>query len=173
MLALFEIIDSDRIPMKGMTKCDSHTNNIVCSSDNQGHYETNHSAAESVNSLHSSPSLTSVPASKEWFRRLASYASMTPSSLGSDSNHEEISNDMVEWIIRCLQKCGEEREYMPLFKVVFTTLNDISENRYTRLLDGRARDILLTGVVTRMMYYVSKHVELVLVCDDIQCKYQN
>ncbi|KAI7898063.1 uncharacterized protein BX663DRAFT_526061 [Cokeromyces recurvatus] len=75
---------------------------------------------------------------------------------------------MVDLISRCLQKCGEEDGYMPLFKVIFTSLEDISENRYTRLLDGRARDILLTGVITRIVTHVSKHVGLVFICDDVQ-----
>lgn len=172
MLALFEIIDSDRVPLKRMANNDSRSNVTTGSNHNPRFSQSNYSAADSRESLHSSHSSTSVPGSKEWFRRLASYASMSPSSLGSISDHQEMSNEMVELISRCVHKCGEERGYIPLFKVLFSTLNGVEENRYTRLLDGRARDILLTGVIMRMVYHVSKYTELVFICDDIQCKYE-
>ncbi|KAL9542771.1 hypothetical protein PS6_009636 [Mucor atramentarius] len=168
MIALFEIIDSDRIPPKGKGRSDSHSHTTVSSTQNHAYNTSNPSIAESNESVNTSPSSTSFPTSKEWFRSLASYASMAPSSLGSGSNNIEICNEMVDLISRCLQKCGEEIGYMPLFKVIFTTLNDVGENRYTRLLDGRARDILLTGVITRIVQHVSRCVGLVFICDDVQ-----
>lgn len=169
MLALFEIIDSDKIPAKGTNKSDS--NSQTTDSSYQGFNQPNQpSAAGSIRSLNSSPSpsTTSFPNSKDWFKKLASRNSMAPSSIGSNASHVDLSGEMLQLITRCLQKCGEESGYMPLFKVIFTSLNDVNENRYTRLLDGRARDILLTGVISRMVHYVSKHVGLVFICDDVQ-----
>jgi hypothetical protein len=92
-------------------------------------------------------------------------------SLERNSTAAKLTNEMMELICRCLCKCGEEEGYMPLFKVIFTALNDIDENRFTRLLDGRARDILLTGVITRMVHHVAKHIGVVFICDDVQCKF--
>jgi hypothetical protein len=171
MLALFEIIDSDKIPYKNTGRPDSHAfSNHSNSSPPFSHLNhSNQSIPESTNSTNSQRSSGSFPTNKDIFKRFASYTSMAPSSLGSNSNNIEICNEVVELISRCLQKCGEERGYMPLFKVIFTTLSEVSENRYTRLLDGRARDILLTGVITRMVLHVSKSVGLVLICDDVQC----
>lgn len=169
MLGLFEIIDSDRIPQKVNRKSDalSQTSNTSIH-----HFQNTHSvySASGSSSSHSLTSSTHFPTNKEWFKRLASYTSMSPSSLGSSSNHMEVTNEMVELISRCLLKCSEEAGYIPLFKDIFTTLNEINENRYTRLLDGRARDILLMGVITRMTQHASKHVGLVFICDDVQCK---
>lgn len=172
MLALFEIIDSDKVPYKSTTRPDSHAFSYISSGSHplsHGNYspQSNKSATDSSDSIDSQRSSNS---NKDIFKRFASYTSMAPSSLGSNSNNVEICNEIVELICRCLQKCGEERGYMPLFKVIFTTLNEVSENRYTRLLDGRARDILLTGVITRMFMHVSKSVGLVVICDDVQCK---
>lgn len=172
MLALFEIIDSDKIPAKGTNKSDS--NSQTTDSSYQGFNQPNQpSAAGSIRSLNSSPShsTTSFPNSKDWFKKLHSRNSMAPSSIGSNASHVDLSGEMLQLITRCLQKCGEESGYMPLFKVIFTSLNDVNENRYTRLLDGRARDILLTGVISRMVHYVSKHVGLLFICDDVQCKF--
>ncbi|KAI8375100.1 hypothetical protein EDC96DRAFT_497898 [Choanephora cucurbitarum] len=167
MLGLFEIIDSDRIPQKTNRKSDAFSQ---ASNTSIHHFQNTHSvySASNSSSSHSLTSSTNFPTNKEWFKRLASYTSMSPSSLGSSSNNMEVTNEMVELISRCLLKCNEEAGYIPLFRDIFTTLNEISENRYTRLLDGRARDILLTGVITRMTQYVSKHVGLVFICDDVQ-----
>lgn len=73
--------------------------------------------------------------------------------------------------MRSLQKCGEDVELLPLFKAAFPSLTDVHENKYTVRLDGRARDILLTGVITRIIRYTSEHVRLVFICDDVQCEY--
>lgn len=172
MLALFDIIDSDKVPMKNMGK-HNRRSYLTAESSHQGTILSRHSVDDTSESMCSSQSnsSTSFCASREWFKQLASYTSPSPSSFGSDSNIIEMSNDLIGLISRCLQKCGEEDEYLPLFKVVFTTLNNVEENRYTRLLDGRARDILLAGVITRMVYHASVHVRLVFSCDDIQCEY--
>ena len=166
MIALFEIIDSDKIPVKTTSKQENTSPMIGNAQPNFGQS----SAANSTKSIYSShsPSTTSFPNSKDWFKRLTSYTSFPSSSLDSSSNDVDLNNEMVELIARCLKKCGEEEGYIPLFKVIFTTLDEVTENRYTRLLDGRARDILLTGVITRMVHYVSKHVGLVFISDDVQ-----
>lgn len=92
-------------------------------------------------------------------------AAVDPGDIISDG-----SNELVDLITRCLRICGEEEGFLPLFKVVFTTLSDVEDNRYTRRLDGRARDILFKGLITRMVRYVSEHIGLVFISDDIQCK---
>ncbi|KAI8049370.1 hypothetical protein BDF21DRAFT_404688 [Thamnidium elegans] len=169
ILVLFEIIDSDKIPVKAMARSDANSHSTADNS-HQGFNRHSRSVADSIESENSSRSLSSAsfPTTQEWFKRLTTYSSMTPSSFGSNSNNAEMANEMIELISRCLHKCGEERGYMPLFKLIFTTLNEVEENRYTRLLDGRAKDILLTGVITRMVLHVSKHIGLVFICDDIQ-----
>lgn len=172
MLALFDIIDSDKVPMK--SKARHYRNSYPMAENNyQGVFLTKNPEDNATASTYSSHSHSSASfcASQEWFKRLASYTSSSPSSVGSDSNNIELSNDLVGLISRCLKKSGEEDEYLPLFKVIFVNLNDVEENRYTRLLDGRARDVLLIGVVTRMVYHASMHVRLVFSCDDIQCKH--
>jgi hypothetical protein len=55
--------------------------------------------------------------------------------------------------------------------VIFGSIGETEENKYTRRLDGRGRDILLTGVITRMVKYVSEIMPIVLICDDVQCKF--
>lgn len=172
MLVLFEIIDSDQVPPKSSNRTDSNSH-ISSTGNHQGVHQSSNSVAESTNSAASSPSSTSFPTTKEWFKKLSSYTSLTHSSLGSNSNNQDLCNEMVDLIVRCLQKCGEEIGYMPLFKVIFTALNEANENRYTRLLDGRARDILLSGVITRMVQHVAKHISLIIMCDDVQCEYNN
>ncbi|KAG1227627.1 hypothetical protein G6F35_002544 [Rhizopus arrhizus] len=169
MMTMLEIIDSERVPYKSTLKSNSYSNSNFSSSNNSLH-SPNHSYQPegSDDSTDSSPASSNFIRSKDWFKRLASHTPNRPSSFALPYNHAEVSNEMFELIRRCLYKCGEEEGYIPLFKAIFATLNDIDENRYTRLLDGRARDILLTGVITRMTHYVSKHVGLVLVCDDVQ-----
>lgn len=170
-MTMLEIIDSERVPHKSTLKSNSYSNSNFSSSNNSLHSPSHSYQPEgSDDSTDSSPASSNFIRSKDWFKRLASHTSNRPSSFALPYNHAEVSNEMFELIRRCLYKCGEEEGYIPLFKAIFATLNDIDENRYTRLLDGRARDILLTGVITRMTHYVSKHVGLVLVCDDVQCK---
>lgn len=97
---------------------------------------------------------------------------MTRSSYGAFSTQSpDAANEILELILRCLRKCGEDDGFLPLFKVIFGSLGGTEENRYTRRLDGRGRDILLTGVITRMVKYVSEIMPIVLICDDVQCKY--
>lgn len=97
---------------------------------------------------------------------VSQFSAMEEEDIVIDGTHE-----IVDLITRCLRICGEEDGFLPLFKVVFNTLSDVEDNRYTRRLDGRARDILLTGLITRMVRYVSEHVNLVFISDDVQCKY--
>ncbi|KAI8988967.1 hypothetical protein BDB01DRAFT_783845 [Pilobolus umbonatus] len=95
-------------------------------------------------------------------------ASPTPSSPFSSKNNTAIGCDLSALIKRCLCKCGEQEDYMPLFKIFFHTMRDVEENKYTHSLDGQAVDILLTGLLTRMIRYASSYVGIVFVCDDIQ-----
>ncbi|KAI8987603.1 hypothetical protein BDF20DRAFT_277734 [Mycotypha africana] len=112
---------------------------------------------------------TTTTATFEHVQQFVSNSTTSRSSGGYRSNdHSDGSNELAELITRCLRKCGEEEGLLPLFKVVFANLGDIEDNRYTLRLDGRARDILLSGIITRMIKYVSEHVSLVFISDDCQ-----
>ncbi|KAI9268753.1 hypothetical protein BY458DRAFT_436773 [Sporodiniella umbellata] len=173
MMNLLELIDSESIPCKSTLKA-KHYSNSTFSSSNQSLASPSQSypLEDTGNSTNSTPSSASVSSnfirSKDWFRRLESHTSIPGSLINVNLGQSDSNNEMFNLIKRCLCKCGEEEGYIPLFKAVFTKLNDIEENRYTRLLDGRARDILLTGVITRMAHYASKHVGVVFMCDDVQ-----
>ncbi|CAO3590801.1 unnamed protein product [Absidia cylindrospora] len=80
----------------------------------------------------------------------------------------EENNEMVELILRCLQKCGENTSLLPLFRDLSIDLGDVKNNRHTRHIDGRARDILLIGVIGRMIRYLSQFVMVFVICDDMQ-----
>lgn len=82
----------------------------------------------------------------------------------------EITTELVDLILKCLRKAGEDESYLPLFKGVFTALGDVDENRLTLKLDGRGRDILFTGLIVRMIRYITEYVSIMIVCDDVQCK---
>ncbi|CEG63430.1 hypothetical protein RMATCC62417_00573 [Rhizopus microsporus] len=169
IMALLDIIISDRIPQRSTLKYESNSN--YSSSNNSFTSPMNsYRQVNSEGSTDSSPSRVSSNFIRNhgFFRRLNSRASVPTSSCVSHPNYAESNNEIVELIRHCLEKCGEEEGYIPLFKAVLPGLNDIEENRYTRLLDGRARDILLTGVITRITHYVSKHIGLVFICDDVQ-----
>lgn len=177
MAVLFEIVDSEKIPSckistESATKCDSHFLSKTGSIQSQGFSRLNNSAVQSTDTLPSPPSSIDIPISREFVRRHSSYVSaMSPSPLGSLCNSKETISDMERLVLRCLQKCGEETKYVPLLKAIFTNLNDVDENNYTKILDARARDIILTGLITRIVHHVSKHAELVFFCDNIQCTY--
>ncbi|KAI9309138.1 hypothetical protein BJ944DRAFT_194658 [Cunninghamella echinulata] len=183
LLSLFEIIDSEVIPQ--------NTQNTRNRSASINHSST-HGFSNSTNNPHpmdTSPtsSLTSITYpvsnnittttatnnnnnnSNNRLQRLTTYSSMTRSSYGAFSTQSpDTTNEVLELILRCLRKCGEDDGFLPLFKIIFGTIGDMDENRFTRRLDGRGRDILLTGVITRMVKYVSEIIPVVLVCDDVQ-----
>ena len=107
---------------------------------------------------------------KYWFHHLDTRSSNESSSLGGAAPNLEKASDVADLIVRCLQKCGESTSCLPLFKMIFASLSDIDENRYTRQLDARARDILLAATIARLVQFVSKHIGLVFICDDVQCE---
>lgn len=163
LLSLFDIIDSDKIPQNTKKRTSPLNHHGSTSSP---HYDSSPSS-----------SVTSIPYSNtnitvnNRLQRLTTYSSVTRSSYGAFSTQSpDAANEILELILRCLRKCGEDDGFLPLFKVVFGSLGGTEENRYTRRLDGRGRDILLTGVITRMVKYVSEIMPLVLICDDVQCK---
>ncbi|KAI8376559.1 uncharacterized protein BYT42DRAFT_575048 [Radiomyces spectabilis] len=165
LLSLFEIIDSDSVPQRAKRRTSCLYNGLVpltsgsCCSNNQN---------ESIRS--SQTSLPSPLYSKKKFQRLPSNSTMNRSSAATSSLQQqpEMSNEVMELISRCLKKCGEDEGFLPLFKVAFPTLSDVVENKHTVRLDGRGRDVLFTGVISRMVRHVSEHVGLVFVCDDVQ-----
>ncbi|KAI8086018.1 uncharacterized protein BX664DRAFT_334708 [Halteromyces radiatus] len=168
LLSLFDIIDSDKVPQNTRKRSSP----------------LNHSGTHTANGSTSSPQVDSSPASsissipcptnsstnnKDRLHRLTTYSSMTRSSYGAFSTQSpDAANEILELILRCLRKCGEDDGFLPLFKVIFGSLDEMEENRYTRRLDSRGRDILLTGVITRMVKYVSEIIPIVLICDDVQ-----
>ncbi|KAI9271789.1 hypothetical protein BDA99DRAFT_500982 [Phascolomyces articulosus] len=165
LLSLFEIIDSDKIPANTKRRM-SHLNTTLSGNHLVGPPAQPQSPI-SIGDRNSSASSLSIISNREWLRRLASYSSATRSASGSMHN-TDINNEMADLIVHCLHKCGEQESLLPLFKAAFASMSDIPENRYTAKLDGRARDILLASVITRMVRYVSEHIGLVLICDDVQ-----
>ncbi|KAI9307012.1 hypothetical protein BJ944DRAFT_228992 [Cunninghamella echinulata] len=85
-----------------------------------------------------------------------------------DSYRQDINKELMELVIRCLIKCGENESVLPLFRDLALGLGDIEDNRHTRSIDGRAREILLIGVIVNMVQYLSKHVSILIICDDMQ-----
>ncbi|KAI9269939.1 hypothetical protein BY458DRAFT_510336 [Sporodiniella umbellata] len=159
LLALFEIIDSDQVPINRKRRISSFPG-------------TQDMSLESSDFSFSPPSspTTTLPASSPTHAQinnsLFSGSRMSCDDLSGPLS--ESSHDLIDLIIRCLKKCGEEEEFLPLFKVVFGTLSNLHDNRSTRRLDVRGRDILLTGVMVRMIRYVSDHIGLVFISDDVQ-----
>jgi hypothetical protein len=187
LLTLFETIDSDQVPCnprRRLSHFTASTGNYIY--DSLHSYGVGMDASGVSSSPPSSPSSpialatikeSQVPANTTTAnstQQSASHlANQRPSVAGAEVNGDslpESSNELVELITRCLRKCGEEEEFLPLFKVVFTTLADLQDNVATQRLDVRGRDILLTGVITRMIRYVSEHTGLVFISDDVQCK---
>lgn len=160
LLALFEVIDSDQVPQN--TKRRSHY-----LSGSSGAFSTTADSTSNAATSVDSPSSSVFPAPltpKENTNPETSYSG----SRDAETTIPEFSNETTELITRCLRICGEEEELLPLFKAVFTALSDLPDNRHTQRLDSRGRDILLCGLVTRMVKYVADHVGLVFVLDDVQ-----
>lgn len=178
LLALFEIIDSEQVPQNPKRRVPYLTgsggiqlNDSINSHAAPGDFST----ASSTSSVVPSPTTVKDAAINTMTmgitRRLTNYSSVSRSSIGDTGDPiSEGSNELADLITRCLRICGEEDGFLPLFKVVFNNLSEIEDNRYTHRLDGRGRDILLTGLITRMIRYVTEHVGLVFFSDDVQCK---
>lgn len=189
LLALFEIIDSDQVPCnpkRRLSHFTSSTANYAHDSpqsfgigiDNSGVSSLSPSLPSSVSSPTTLATIKEIqlPASNNLPTTQQSTSYVNNSRISPEDEvieHEnlpESTNELVELITHCLRKCGEEEEFLPLFKVVFTTLADLQDNIATQRLDVRGRDLLLTGVITRMIRYVSEHTGLVFISDDVQCK---
>lgn len=80
------------------------------------------------------------------------------------------NTNYAELISRCLLKCGENEALLPLFRDLSIDLGRIGNSSHTKHIDGRARDILLIGVIVRMVQHLSQFVRIFIICDDIQCK---
>lgn len=121
-------------------------------------------------------SLSRGTSNSEWFKRLTwggSSSRITPTQSPSRYNDQEMSrSDEVILLRHCLEKCGEDERFLPLFAAVFPSISDeTGENKYTRRLDSHTRDLLLSGIIVRIIQYASSNLNLVLICDDIQCKF--
>ncbi|KAG1464815.1 hypothetical protein G6F46_000496 [Rhizopus delemar] len=183
LLALFEIIDSDQVPPNprrrlscypGSPGSHAHDSIQFCALGLDGSGSSLSSSPPSPTTITTVKDLH-VPSGNQNNAQLStSFLSgsrfSNPGDDLSGENMPESSHELVDLITRCLKKCGEEEEFLPLFKVVFTALAGLHDNRATRRLDIRGRDILLTGVITRMVRYVSEHTGLVFISDDVQCK---
>ncbi|KAI8067021.1 uncharacterized protein B0P05DRAFT_621206 [Gilbertella persicaria] len=177
LLALFEIIDSDQVPQNTRRRVPhlSGSGGFYLADSVQSQQSNDiMSANSSSSSVVPSPTTTkdnhsnNHPLSLEQVQRLRSYSTISRFSSREPRERLEGSNELEELITRCLRICGEEDGFLPLFKVVFSALSDLEDNRYTRRLDGRGRDILLTGLISRMTRYVSEQVGLVFILDDVQ-----
>lgn len=178
LLALFEIIDSDQVPQNPKRRVPYFTGSggVQLNDSINSHAATGDmSTASSTSSV--VPSTTAIKdvainnITHGITRRLTAYSSVSRSSIIDTGDPiSEGSNELVDLVTRCLRICGEEDGFLPLFKVVFNNLSEVEDNRYTQRLDGRGRDIILTGLITRMIRYVSEHVGLVFISDDVQCK---
>jgi hypothetical protein len=176
LLALFEIIDSGQVPQNAKRKVPylSGSGGIHLNESTQSHSNGGTSVASSTaSSVLPSPTTTKDSNNNhvDNMRLTTLDSNVSIEEPYDDQPHAEASgNEIVELIARCLRICGEEDGFLPLFKVVFAALADLEDNKYTHRLDGRGRDILLTGLITRMIRYVSEHVGLVFISDDVQCK---
>lgn len=174
LLALFEIIDSQDLPPNSKRRLSYFTGSTHLYDSAYSHGLESSDVSSSPSSTPPSPTtLTTIKEPQLPNGNNTSYFSSSRLSPPAEIHGDDIpesASELVEQITRCLRKCGEEEEFLPLFKVVFTTLADVPDNRTTRRLDVRARDILLTGVITRMIRYVSEHTSLVFISDDVQCK---
>ncbi|CEG62750.1 hypothetical protein RMATCC62417_00028 [Rhizopus microsporus] len=172
LLALFEIIDSQDLPPNPKRRLSYFTGSTHLYDSAYSHGLESSDVSSSPSSTPPSPTtLTTIKETQLSNGNNTSYFSSSRLSPPAEIHGDDIpesANELVEQITRCLRKCGEEEEFLPLFKVVFTTLVDVPDNRTTRRLDVRARDILLTGVITRMIRYVSEHTGLVFISDDVQ-----
>lgn len=106
----------------------------------------------------------------DWYKLKPMNSAVSPAGVSAQVRNE-VTTELIDLILKCLRKAGEDESYLPLFKGVFTTLGDVEENRFTRKLDGRGRDILFTGLIVRMIRYITEYVSIMIVSDDVQCKF--
>ncbi|KAI8073297.1 hypothetical protein BC940DRAFT_343964 [Gongronella butleri] len=104
-------------------------------------------------------------------RSMSVRSAMSSFSSGSNVNRfaqKETNTALMSQVQRCLAKCNEKDAMLPLFKDLNIGLNDLEENKYTKKLDSRGRDILLSGLILRMVMHASQFKSLMFVCDDMQ-----
>jgi predicted ATPase len=108
---------------------------------------------------------TSPANGNDWYKIKSTNSNVSPTSTNV---RNEVTTELVDLIMKCLRKIGEDEAFLPLFKGVFTALSEVDENRFTRKLDGRGRDILFTGLIVRMIRYLAEYVSIMIICDDVQ-----
>ncbi|KAI8639281.1 hypothetical protein BD408DRAFT_350303 [Parasitella parasitica] len=170
LLVLFDIIDSDQVPQNIRRRVPYLSGSGGINVDSSQSYSNAEvSLASSTSSVPQSPTATKDSyQNTDTVRQMSTHSNVLIPSFNEPGLHAEGTNETTELITRCLCICGEEGELLPLFKVVFAALADLPDSKYTQRLDSRGRDILLTGVITRMIRYVSEHVGLVFISDDVQ-----
>ena len=102
-------------------------------------------------------------------RCLHSPKARTP-TMSLRNSQEAFQSELSSTVTRCLHKCGEDANYLPLFKVVFPLLSDVEDNEYTSRVDSRTGDMIISNLILRMVQHAADHQNLVLFCDDTQCK---
>ncbi|KAI9008961.1 hypothetical protein CLU79DRAFT_891574 [Phycomyces nitens] len=165
MFSLFETIDSQRIPTN--TKQNPTLFDDI-SGMNQNNQSSSNSRTESKVPLFVDTSVSSSTMYRDWINKPIHYPALSPVSPNSCENYKAFSKDIEELVERCLLKCGESELYLPLFKMIFPSLNGIEENKETESLDGRSRDIVISRIVINMINYASSFCGLLFVCDDAQ-----
>jgi hypothetical protein len=196
LLGLFDILESDKIPVsKQVRSIQGLNDNMSSTSSNASRHvsyagnsmgqpstpasnrqdnapsflplaplPTKESTLVSL-SRSQSISMPSSPANGNDWYKIKSINSNVPASTNV---RNEVTTELVDLILKCLRKIGEDESFLPLFKGVFTALSEVDENRFTRKLDGRGRDILFTGMIVRMIRYLTEYVSIMIICDDVQ-----
>ncbi|KAI8086298.1 uncharacterized protein BX664DRAFT_335464 [Halteromyces radiatus] len=205
VISLFEMIDSDKVPVKvkehhhenSGPKVDNTVQNRLSMMSTRPSLQAPSSSSTTIsrkhkslidyqNSYHDGSIIDAngdISQQLDYFNSANSFSDRSSNSMNNSprlqlpndrmQQHitpdiEEEGNEMVELILRCLRKCGENTHLLPLFRDLSIDLGSVEENRHTKHIDGRARDILLTGVIGRMVHYLSQFVSVFIICDDMQ-----
>ncbi|KAL0091054.1 hypothetical protein F4703DRAFT_1400836 [Phycomyces blakesleeanus] len=165
MFSIFETIDSSEIPTS-TKQYPTLFEDILKKSKTFEPSSSPYTEDQRVHTIDAPIASSSVH--KDWVNKPIRYPILSPVSAGSCPDYQAFNKEVEELIQRCLLKCGESESYLPLFKMIFPVLNNISENNDTKSLDGRSRDIVISRIVIKMINYVGKFYGLLFVCDDAQ-----
>lgn len=197
LLGLFDILESEKIPVSKQVRSIQGLNDNMSSTSSSASRHLSYagnSMGQSSTSAHNrqentptflplaplptkestlvslsrsqSISMPTSPANgNDWYKIKSTNLNVSPTSTNV---RNEVTTELVDLILKCLRKIGEDESFLPLFKGVFTALSEVDENRFTRKLDGRGRDILFSGLIVRMIRYLTEYVSIMIICDDVQ-----
>ncbi|KAI8994507.1 hypothetical protein BDB01DRAFT_840989 [Pilobolus umbonatus] len=174
LLGLFDIIESRQLPVNTRRRhlFPNGSGGLHMNGSINSYHMDDCSSNSSVISIVPSATTTKENHTSNCINGLPAITTFSSlSRMSNTANYDPLTdsaNELISLIGRCLRVCGEDEGFLPLFKVVFTSLANLKDNKYIRRVDSRGRDILLTGVITRMIRYVSEHVGLVFISDDVQ-----